>query len=254
MQSLEQLDGTVGEFDAATIESGVIETEKGPEALCSSPSTGARDSALRPGTYLRGTETVDAILKAALRVLINEGAGAFTIRRIAAECGTKVGNVSYHFPRKELLIQVLLDDLLESYGQMLDNRVRRPDLTAEERLRRMIVLCLEDISRIRTTRLFTELWALANHNPFIADRVEAFYRKVHDNIGEQVAQLNPALSPEDVETVAIYISVTMEGTTPFMGHLKPWADRMPAIIRIASDNLVALARTITPEQARALAS
>ena len=68
----------------------------------------------RPGTYARGAETVDAILKAALNVLIAEGAGAFTIRRIAAECGMKVGNVSYHFPRKELLIQVLLDDLLDS--------------------------------------------------------------------------------------------------------------------------------------------
>ncbi|MCX7283483.1 MAG: helix-turn-helix domain containing protein [Novosphingobium sp.] len=64
-------------------------------------------SAPRPGTYARGTETVDAIIKAALRVLIDEGAGAFTIRRIAAECGMKVGNVSYHFPRKELLIQTL---------------------------------------------------------------------------------------------------------------------------------------------------
>jgi AcrR family transcriptional regulator len=213
---------------------------------------GSRDSSARPGTYLRGTETVDAILKAALRVLINEGAGAFTIRRIAAECGTKVGNVSYHFPRKELLIQVLLDDLLDSYGRMLDARVRRPDLAPEERMRRMIVLCLDDIARIRTTRLFTELWALANHNPFIAERVEAFYRKVHDNIGEQVAQLNPALGPEEVETVAIFISAAMEGTTPFMGYQKPWAERMPAIIRIAADTLVTLARTITPEQARAL--
>lgn len=124
--------------------------------------------ATRPGTYLRGTETVDAILKAAHDVLIDEGASAFTVRRIAAACGMKVGNVSYHFPRKELLIQILLDELLESYDKIIDARVRRPELSARERLRLMVVICLEDIGGKRTTRLFTELWALANHNVLIA--------------------------------------------------------------------------------------
>ncbi|KUR75141.1 TetR/AcrR family transcriptional regulator [Novosphingobium sp. FSW06-99] len=206
----------------------------------------------RPGTYLRGTATVDAILKAALRVLINEGAGAFTIRRIAAECGMKVGNVSYHFPRKELLIQVLLDDLLESYDKMLESRVRQPELNAEQRLRLLIVLCLEDISGIRTTRLFTELWALANHNAFVADRVRVFYQKVHDFIGEYVAELNPALAPDEVRTVALFISAAMEGTTPFSGFQKPWAGRMGAIVTIAANHLITLARTVTPQEARGL--
>ncbi len=206
----------------------------------------------RPGTYLRGTETVDAILKAALRVLINEGAGAFTIRRIAAECGMKVGNVSYHFPRKELLIQVMLDDLLDRYDKLLEDRVRQPALSTEERLRLIIVMCLDDIAGPRTTRLFTELWALANHNPFIADRVRAFYQKVHDFIAEYVAVLNPALAPDDVQTVAIYLSTTMEGTTPFAGHGKPWAAEMPRLKRIAVHNLIMLARTITAEDIRGL--
>ena len=218
------------------------------------PETDLANPSTRPGTYLRGTETVDAILKAALRVLINEGAGAFTIRRIAAECGMKVGNVSYHFPRKELLIQVLLDDLLESYDNHLDNRVRQPDLSAEDRLRVIIVMCLDDIAGMRTTRLFTELWALANHNPFIADRVRMFYQRVHDFIAEYVAQINPALAPDDVQTVAIFISSAMEGVTPFAGYQKPWANRMPAITRIAVSHLIHLARTVTAEQIHGLAN
>lgn len=222
------------------------------QAQAAPPPPDAPAQAGRPGTYVRGTETVDAILKAALRVLINEGAGAFTIRRIAAECGMKVGNVSYHFPRKELLIQVLLDDLFESYDKLLDDRVRQPDLSTQDRLRVVIEMCLEDIARMRTTRLFTELWALANHNPFIADRVRAFYQRVHDVIAEYVAALNPALPADDVRTVAIFISASMEGTTPFAGHLKPWADRMPALIRIATSHLVRLAQTITSEEVHGL--
>ena len=200
---------------------------------------------LRPGVYARGTETVDQILKAALAVLIEEGASAFTIRRIAARCDMKVGNVSYHFPRKEMLIQVLLDELVESYRKLLHERVRKPNLTAEERLRLVIVLCLEDIRTKRTSHLFTELWALANHEEFVADRVRAFYKTVHDVIGEYVAQLNPALTPDEVHSVALYISASMEGSTPFLGYGKPWAHKMGAFTTLAARSLVELAKTVT---------
>jgi AcrR family transcriptional regulator len=199
----------------------------------------------RPGIYARGTETVDAILKAALSVLIDEGASAFTIRRIAARCDMKVGNVSYHFPRKEMLIQVLLDELVESYGKLLDEQVRKPGLSAEERLRRVIVMCLDDISGKRTTYLFTELWALANHNEFVADRVRAFYQKVHDVIGEYVAALNPRLTPDEVHSVALFISASMEGSTPFLGHDKPWAHKMEGFKALAVKSLVEVAKTAT---------
>ncbi len=203
---------------------------------------------LRPGTYARGTETVDAILKAAHDVLIEEGASAFTIRRIAAASGMKVGNVSYHFPRKEMLIKIMLDELLESYDKLLESEVRQPGVSPEERLRLMIVLCLDDIAGKRTTRLFTELWALANHNAFIADRVRAFYQKVQDFIGEAVTALNPALSPDQVHTLALYISASMEGSTPFLGFEKPWAAKMPQFTALAADALVMLAKSIKPEQ------
>jgi AcrR family transcriptional regulator len=201
---------------------------------------------VRPGVYARGTETVHSILKAALSVLIEEGASAFTIRRIAAACGMKVGNVSYHFPRKEMLIQVLLDDLVDTYDAKLELNVRQPDMTAEERLRLVIFFCLDDIQSERTTHLFTELWALANHNDFVADRVRAFYQKVQAVIAEYVAELNPALSADEVQTVALFISASMEGTTPFLGHQKPWAAKMPAIISISVKWFVHLAKTITP--------
>ncbi|MFD1105008.1 TetR/AcrR family transcriptional regulator [Sphingobium olei] len=199
----------------------------------------------RPGIYARGSETVDQILKAALGVLIDEGAEDFTLRRIAARCDLKVGNVSYHFPRKEMLIQVMLDEMLESYDKLLDEMVRKPGLTAEERLKLVIILCLEDIQTKRTTHLFTELWALANQSEFVADRVRLFYGKVHEVIGEYVSQINPALSPDDVHSLSLFISASMEGSTPFLGHQKPWANKMPVFTALAAMSFVHLAKTVT---------
>jgi len=202
-------------------------------------------SPTRPGIYARGTETVDQILKAALAVLIDEGADAFTLRRIAARCDMKVGNVSYHFPRKEMLIQVMLDELVDSYGAMMDQMVRKPGLTVEERLRRVIILCLDYIQSKRTTHLFTELWALANHSDFVADRVRAFYERVYRAIGEYVAELNPDLTADEVHSVALFISASMEGSTPFLGYGKPWAHKMPAFTALAATSLIQLAKTVT---------
>jgi len=202
----------------------------------------------RPGVYTRGAETVELILDAAMAVLIDEGASAFTFRRIAARCGMKVGNLSYHFARKELLIQLLLDDLLEYYEGVLDETVRQPGLSPEDQLRIMIEIVLDDIGTKRTTHLFTELWALANHDEFVADRVAAFYRRAHCNIASAIAPLNPALSPDEVDILARFISASLEGTTIFAGHGKPWAHQMPQLKALAVTSLVQLAKTITPAE------
>jgi AcrR family transcriptional regulator len=202
--------------------------------------------AARPGIYARGSETVDLILKAALTVLIEEGASSFSVRRIASTCGMQVGNVSYHFPRKEMLVQVLLDDLMKSYEAKLESDVRQPHLSDEDRLKRVIVICLEDIRSKRTTRLFTELWALANHNEFIADRLTLFYSKVHDVIRENIRALNPALSEDEIHTLALFISASMEGTTPFAGYKKPWADKMAPLVALSAQCFIDLAKRTKP--------
>jgi AcrR family transcriptional regulator len=207
-------------------------------------------AAKRPGIYARGSDTVEQILAAALRVLIEEGASAFTLRRVAAECGMKVGNLSYHFPKKQLLIQLLLGELLISYEGLLDRTVRIAGLTPEDRLVATMVLCMDDILTKRTTHLFTELWALANHDPFVADKLSAFYAHVHGIIGQFVAELNPSLDADEVMAVALYISASMEGMTPFAGHGKTWEAQMPRMKAMATTSLVQLAKTVTSQDIR----
>lgn len=202
----------------------------------------------RPGKYSRGSKTVDTILQAALHVLIEEGASAFTLRRIATECDLKVGNVSRHFPRKEMLVQVLLDELLTSSEELLKRGVYESKMPAEEALALVITGTLDDIGTKRITRLITELWAMSNHNAFVAERIEALYRYVHDLIGSFVRQLNPALNADQVETLALFINATMEGTTVLAGFEKPWAAKMPVIKGMSAKWLINMVKTITPDE------
>lgn len=205
---------------------------------------------VRNGAYACGTETIEQILRAALRVLVEEGSRAFTLRRIAAECGMKVGNLSYYFPRKEHLVKELLEAILNGYADLAADILQGTSDQPEERLRRIISFTLDDIRSKRTTNLFPELWALANHDASVDAMVQDFYARAQRGIANAVATVNPALSDEDCRSVAMFISATMEGTTIFAGHGKPWEPRMPQIKALAVHSLLNLVRTITPADLR----
>lgn len=190
---------------------------------------------------------MDAILKAALHVLVEEGASAFTLQRIATECGLKVGHVNHHFPRKEMLVEVLLDEIILTGESQINGAMEEPSLSAEEGLARLITYILDDIGTKQTTHLFTELWAMANHNEFVADRLEALHRHVHRMITHFVERLNPALSHKDAAVVAIFIYGATDGMTMFAGYGRPWASDMSGVKNIAIKGLVELAKTITAE-------
>lgn len=206
----------------------------------------------RPGVYSRGSDTVDAILKAALHILIEEGMAAFTLRRIAQECDMKVGNVSRHFPRKEMLVQVLLEELLQPSEKLIDDNIRKTGMPAEDALVLIIRGSLDQISMKKYTNLFIELWAMANHNDFVANRVEASYSYMIDMISGFVRQLNPALNADEANAVALYINASIEGSTMLAGYGKPWSGMMPQMKALAVKSLVHLAKTITPEELQEL--
>ncbi len=201
----------------------------------------------KPGIYSRGAETVAAILDAARHVLIEEGATAFTLQRIATQCGLKVGHVNHHFPRKEMLVEVLLDEIILTGERQIDGAMTEHGLSAEDALARLITYILEDLSTKETAYLFTELWAMANHNEYVADRLEALHRHVHRLITRLVEQLNPALKHEDAAVVALFIYGAVDGMTMFSGYARPWSSSMPQIVNVAVKGLTDLAKTITSE-------
>jgi AcrR family transcriptional regulator len=206
----------------------------------------------RPGVYSRGTETVNAILKAALHVLVEEGASAFTLQRIAAECGLKVGHVNYHFPRKEILVQILLEDLISAGERQIDGVIRDPALSPEDALTTVITYILDDISTKQTTHLFTELWAMSNHNDFVAARLEEMSRYVHRIIAGLVMQMNPSLSQEDADMVGLFIYGAADGMTILSGYGRPWSSSMPKVKAVAVKALIDLTKTVTPADISAL--
>ena len=201
---------------------------------------------VREGGYARGQEGFELILRAALRLLVEQGSKALTLRRIAAESGLNVGNLNYYFRSKEELIRELLDAVISSYEESFDAIVHDAGAPAEARLERLVSLILTDITTKKKTRFFPELWAMSNHDAFVQERMEELYARARVSLNELIAELNPALPADERETLALFISASMEGATVFAGFGKRWEPRMPWLIAIARRSFVDLVRNLAP--------
>lgn len=196
----------------------------------------------RDGGYSKGRETREMILRAALSILIEEGYRAMSMRRVAAACGMKLGNLTYHYRTREDLVRELLEAVIRSYEVEFDNIAHRPDLSVEQRLEHYCLLVLNDITTKKTTRFFPELWALSNHDPFMYDRMHELYARARRSLLEVVAAMRPDLSAEEQEILTLFISSAMEGTTMFAGHEKPFTAQMELLKRVSIQAFSGLVR------------
>ena len=105
----------------------------------------------REGGYSKGHETRELILRTALSVLIEEGYRAMSMRRVAAECGMKFGNLTYHYRTREDLVRELLDAVISSYEAEFAAISHRPDLSPDQRFELYCLLVLGDITSKKST-------------------------------------------------------------------------------------------------------
>lgn len=197
----------------------------------------------REGGYSKGHETRELILRTALSVLIEEGYRAMSMRRVAAECGMKFGNLTYHYRTREDLVRELLDAVISSYEAEFAAISHRPDLSPDQRFELYCLLVLGDITSKKTTRFFPELWALSNHDRFVHDRMHDLYVRARRPLLDIVSAMRPDLPAEALQDLALFISASMEGMTIFAGHDKPYTDRMDRLQRIAVEGFAQIVRT-----------
>lgn len=196
----------------------------------------------RDGGYSKGKETRELILQTALDILIEEGYRAMSMRRVATACGIKFGNLTYHYRSREDLVRELLEAVIRGYEVEFDQIIHMPG-GPEERLERICLFILEDIRSKKTTRLFPELWALSNHDAFVLGRVQDLYQRARAPLIDIIGEMRPDLAPSDREAVALFISASMEGMTPFGGYEKPFEPLMPRLEKIAIHAFISLVKT-----------
>ncbi|NLS27435.1 Nucleoid occlusion factor SlmA [Sphingomonas sp. S2M10] len=133
-------------------------------AASRSPQIRARK---RPQQH-RSNELVEAVLEAAVQVLMAEGARRFTTARVAERAGVSVGSLYQYFPNKAAILFRLQVDEWRRTTALLSGILEQRDLPPMVRLRRLVHAFVRSECEEAAIRL-----ALADAAPLYRDAPES---------------------------------------------------------------------------------
>lgn len=177
--------------------------------------------------------TARRIVTAARQVLVREGYARFSMRRVAAEVGMSVGNLTYHFPSKNQLLHALIQDTLNDYRALFQGYRRQAGRDPEASMRGLLDYLMRDSASERTSRLFRELWALAAHEPAIAAKMDAFYDAAIDAVIDALGAECHLAKREDARTFAFLATLISEGTAVLFGTRRDAEPLLEAVRELA---------------------
>ena len=194
------------------------------------------------GPYKKSAEARQTIIQAAIEQLIEEGYREFSLRKIARRAGVSIGRVQHHFPNKEILLSMMLDDVISAYLEAFDSLIEEFE-PPEEQLRAVVRHVVEDLGTKETTHFFPELWSLANHDPKCDQLSLTMYDKYQDVYRRIIPAINPELSAKQIETAALFFAASLEGHTMFVGYRKRYNERIDAIAEMAYRSFLNIIKT-----------
>ena len=173
---------------------------------------------------------------------MESGYAALTMRKVAGRAGISIGNLNYYYRAKEDLLRDLLEYVINQYLEEFDRQRQMAGHSPEKQLEAVLKFWIDDLGTPETTVFFPELWALGNHDPYIADLVDELYAKARLPLNELIPQINPTLTKKETEQIALYMCASMEGLTVFVGNGKTWTNQLKEIKRITIRNFMELVK------------
>lgn len=168
----------------------------------------------RAGTAQRndGKATATKIVNAAYKLLQTGGAADFSMRNVADRAGIRLANLQYYYPKKEDLIRALMAHVGEIYNARYKKHLAAVENSPASRLKAAIELNLKDIVNPETRHFFIQFWPLLGvADNYSGELLSHFYAPQKRQLATLIAELNPALTSEDVTRRAELITATFEG-------------------------------------------
>ena len=193
------------------------------------------------GVYRKGKNRALDILGAASRLLVENGYHKLSMRSVASAAGMSLGNLQHYYSTKEELVTQMITHAIDGYIQYFED-IRSKAETPDEEFADLVGLVMRDLNNRETTVFFPEIWSIANHEPRFNAALDALYTSWRAILGRAIAQVNPDLEPAQVTRLALFVSSSIEGHTPFIGFGKPWSRETDALVAMAVQSFLWLIR------------
>ena len=175
----------------------------------------------KPTTPTKGELRIQKILEVATNMLVKKGFAGLSIRNIASKANMQPGNLQYYFASKQDIITAILELEFQRYQTTLENRFNDNAYTGEQQLKFSIKYFLKDQQKQRSCVIYWELWALAAHEPDVAQIMDTFYQIYLDKVSHLIQNINPELTPQKATKISTLIISMIEGLSLFRGYNKP---------------------------------
>lgn len=178
----------------------------------------------------RTKHTIEKILKAALLIFTRNGHAGLSLRKVAEEAGIAVGNLTYHFPTKDALIDAMMREALADYVEEHLEQFR-PDRDPPIDILLNVVEFYVRNAR-ESHQFFYQLWGFAGSSAEARALVRELYRPIGRFVYYLVRAANPKLGDAEIRQAVLQIFSLEEGYKLFIG-MGP--ENSPAIKTAESD-------------------
>ncbi|WP_029935693.1 TetR family transcriptional regulator [Sphingomonas sp. UNC305MFCol5.2] len=138
-------------------------------------SSGTRIASRKTPKQARSNQLVEAVLDAAVQVLMREGAQRFTTARVAERAGVSVGSLYQYFPNKAAILFRLQSDEWQRTGTLLRNILEDRATPPLARVRRLVHAFIRSECEEAAIRI-----ALSDAAPLYRDAPEAIEAKAEN--------------------------------------------------------------------------
>ena len=160
----------------------------------------------------KGAKRISEIIKAGVDILMEEGFLALTKRRIAARLNIAHGHVGYYFPTRESLWRAVFDYEIQGYYERHFPKSKRPPAKdAQAVFNEFIVQWIREFGYKEMRILFSQLHAVAELDPLVAEFRDEIFNKLYSETLERVKALNVRSANKNLQHRVIRMISSMEG-------------------------------------------
>ena len=188
---------------------------------------------------VQGTQTREAILDGAAKVLATLGLAGFSIPQVASAVGIAPGNLTYYFPTREDLIRAMSERLLEEYSRRFDEMCSELSMRDDVGLSELVDWLLDDAVSFNTVHVFPALWSMAHQHPFVAQSLDRIYDGAVIALMRALGADPDDVAARELRACAYLLGCVTEGSTAMFGRAGAEDPRFLAMKKQAKRVMVA---------------
>lgn len=187
--------------------------------MSKSDITPFRRNLSRSGRHtLAGDELAAKILGSARKVMVEQGAGSFSVRKVANQAGVSLGHLQHYFPTRAELLNSMVISLEEDFYEHFVASISAVENPVER-----FVACAEYVLSMSANHellpLMREFWAMAARDPEMAASLSEFYTACRDFATKIMLEANQELDREEAQRRSCTAVSVLSGA--FL-YLDPW--------------------------------